>query len=141
MERKPSKGVIFWASLFIISSILGILDFNRHIPQSQVKFLMMITLMYIFILHIATIFSGIYLLKLKEFARRMTIVLCLIPIGNAFFIICDFYFFHAFNYEKGIAENILKHPIIMVVYLFIWISIFLLPVFFFTRPTVKEQFK
>jgi hypothetical protein len=164
MEKKKSKGVTLWAWIFIVFSLWGILDFilNFHMRIQRVNGL--------FIFHIlsclAYLMCGFFLLQLKETARKAAIYLGLISIiVIPFYLMPVVRSYNTDNYyakkEKMILEqmkpehqpaaleNLRKGterskkimPLIILGCIGIPILVLeSLPIYFFTRPTIKEQF-
>jgi xanthosine utilization system XapX-like protein len=161
---KRSKGVTFWAWFFIVTSLLGLLgmiDAQQQIRDFGVVFFLS------GLLSIgAYLICGMYLLKLKEPARKAVIILGLInillmpyflmKIGKA----ANFDDYSAKKkqmilqtvkpeYQQAALENIGKENEagkkvifwgIMIVLGLPFLALEIIPMYFFTRPKVKEQF-
>jgi hypothetical protein len=164
MGKQRSKGVTFWGWLFIVSGIIGLLGPIN--PQQQI-ILYGTGIFFIGVaLSAATLICGIFILKLNETARKVAIALGII--GT---ILIPFYLRPIFELrnsdelllkskqriieqvkpelqqkaldeleqDRGIAKNVV---LIIVALLGIPLLILeLMPIYFFTRPKVKEQFK
>lgn len=169
MENKRSKGVTFWAWIFIITSLWGIWAGVTQ-PNEQIKLFGIVLFIFSVLSDIAFLFLGILLLELKEVARKGAIFLCLVSV-----FILPFYLLalskHIYpngilsnyeatqkkiiierfkpEYQKEALENFSKRQESMkkvFPYLISFIIVFpvcmeLVPIYFFTRPKVKEQFK
>ena len=153
-----SKGVTFWGWAFILSSVLGILNLWQLSP-----FLLIVT----FLSSIAYIICAIFILKLNEAGRKAAIILGIISIILIPFYLQDaLKGIHAEEmYEKqkqAIIETVKpehqkealikletqqktmeeKFPLIVGIIVGIPVLfIELIPIWFFTRSKVKEQFK
>jgi len=162
MQNKRSIGVTFWAWAIIINFVWGesnhIINFQHRIQEyGAISFVFLI-------LSIAFLICGIFLLKLNEHARKATIYLSFISIIVSIFYLLsprgDINRYEENSYakrEKTIMEQVkpeyqkealeklnnskLKFerfgPIFIVLLI---IGGSLIPVYFFTRPSVKEQF-
>ena len=127
MENKRSKGVTFWAWVFIVIStsfvVGGIIDVQHY----GIRSLIWTTF------GMAYGICGFLLLKLKEPARKTIIILSVVS-----FIL--FQVMESLYMMKGLVRT--TSPIIY--YVLVCVPSFvlnLIPIYFFTRPKVKEQFK
>ena len=164
MKKKRSKGVTFWGWVFVIFGIIGILGAIN--PQYRIKLYGVGLFSIGIVLAIANLITGIFVLKLNETARRVVILLGVINI-----MLIPFWFSPLFKTSFNVGDiakskqNIIervkpeyqqqefaeldkiitrrKFMWIMLILLYVLpVLIFeLLPIIFFTRPKVKEQFK
>ena len=165
MKKKRSKGVTFWGWVFIIFSIIGLLQMIS--PQRQIQMYGIGTIIFSIISAVAYLVCGIYILKLNEKSRKAAIVLGIISILSF-----PLYFKPLFNmpipqdyytkskqqiiermkpeYQHEALERLEKSneimkkglPVILIIIFGIPGLIFeLIPIYFFTRPKVKEQFR
>jgi hypothetical protein len=168
MKSQRSKGITFFGWLLIIASILGIIGSIKEVCQAHLHLNRGAIFNVIgFILYII---CGIYILKLKEIARKALIFLSVFSI-----VLGPFYFnsllkeesfekykeYHYAKYEARIIkeikpayqqkefDNMKKSqefaqktlPFIFVIMLMIPLVIIeLILIFFFTRPKIREQF-
>lgn len=165
MDVKRSKGVTFLGWMFIISGILGILRALN--PQQEIQFYGIAIFLVGLILSMVTLGCGVFILKLNERARIIAIISCLlgvllIPVYLKPIIKQlsseDFYKQQKQRiveqmkpeYQQKALENLEKareinkkgQPILIVVLFGLPLFIFeLIPVYFFTRPKVMEQFR
>ncbi len=169
MDKKRSKGVTFWGWVFIVASIIGLLQLINF--QWQIKTYGIGLLFFSVITALVYLVCGIFLLKLKENARKVAIILGIISILSIPAYIklalnaADFKKYEKYHYTKSeqriveqmkpeyqqkALENLQKSkeavkialPVIFIIIFGVPISIFeLIPIYFFTRPKVKEQFK
>ncbi len=167
MKNKRSKGVTFWAWLFIVSNIWKLLDLiiNEHIRIQQGYGFFVSSVF----LCITYLICGFFLLQLKEPARKAAIYLGLIRV---IILICYFYLIPAFrvnNFDaystktevviseqmksgdqsailKTLKKNVSEEnkkimPFAILGFIGLPAMILeLLPICFFTRSKVKEQF-
>jgi hypothetical protein len=128
MANKRSKGVTFCCWFFIISSALGFLTFvDVKFVQQEIKSFGVGYSLYIFLSCVAYLICGIYLLKLRETARKAVIILGLLSIISIpLYLEPTSKLFNTDNYVFVAALLII--PEAMFIY-------------FFTRQKVKEQFK
>ena len=156
MKNKRSKGVTFWAWVFIIASVFGLLDIGINF-RDQLNFGLAI---YTVLSCIAYLICGIFLLQLKEPARKAAIYLGIISIIALPFLPAAMS--PAFEklytesekelleqikpeYQASALERLRKdNEAVKKIAPFMAIGIMLileaLPIYFFTRPKVKEQF-
>ena len=165
MEKKRSKGVTFWGWVYIVFSIIGLLGAVN--PQQQIKLFGIGFFLFGIVLCAANLICGIFILKLNETARKAAILLgivsiILIPIelkpalnykNNE-----DYYTKRKQQiieqvkpeYQQKALVDLEKMketgkkilPIFLIVFVGFPLLIFeALPIYFFTRPKVKEQFK
>ena len=164
MGIKRSKGVTFWGWVFIIFGTLGVLGvFN---PQQAVKFHGNSIFILSIILSAVNLITGIFILKLNETARKAAILLgvislMMIPVylGPAFKTsfgdatyekqkkdiiekVRPEYQQQAFADLEKTHEVVRKNlPVVLIILFGVPLVILeLLPIIFFTRPKVKEQF-
>jgi hypothetical protein len=164
MEKKRSKGVTFWGWVFIIFGIIGILGAIK--PQQTIKFYGIGFFSFGIVLSVANLITGIFVLKLNEVARKAVIFLGVISIMLIPFLFSPV-FKTSFNedyvtkkrqyiiekvkpeYQQQALSDLNKInesgkkilPIIVIVLFGVPILILeLLPIIFFTRHKVKEQF-
>ncbi|MCF7873658.1 MAG: hypothetical protein K9M00_02380 [Candidatus Omnitrophica bacterium] len=162
MKRDRSKGVTFWGWTFIIIGIFGLLltillfnkfiNYQGEIPKKQISYF------WDFLAFSLSIVGGIYLLKLKNWARWMILILCFLGIVDT--ILTSPIVFNNSAVEQKQEELIKKYkpehqqkvrkqmecmdktlPFVNYFTIFIFIILYLCPIIFFTRPKVKEQFK
>jgi len=163
MDKKRSVGVTFFGYLFILSGILGLLCVKN--PQQYIRIYGIGILFFSIIISTATLSCGVFILKLNEKARKIAILLCLIGIISTPFYIKPI--FKSANskdyynkkkqqileqmkpeYQQKALENLEKGreiskkvlPIFIVLFGVSFLLLELIPVYFFTRPKVKEQF-
>jgi hypothetical protein len=165
MNRKRSKGVTFWGWTLIIFGVIGIL--GARVPQPAIK-LQGVALSYIdILLQVASVVTGVFILRLNETARKAVVILGVLSIMRTSFLFVPLikesppviqaqYVKARQNiiekmkpeYQEKALDDLDKTnesskklwPIFMV---FIGVFMFmlkLLPIIFFTRPKVKEQF-
>lgn len=164
MERKRSVGITFFGWWFIVSGILGLLGTKNSQEIIQVYG---ISIFFInIILSGVSLVCGIFILKLNSLARKVAIITCLIAITmipiriklttKAF----NFNDYHEKRkqivleqvkpeYQKKQLETLeMKQriskktiPILLLVFGIFSVGFELIPVYFFTRAKVKEQFK
>ena len=163
MEKARSKGVTFWGWVFIIFGIIGISEI-RNAQQSVALYGAGLAFFNI-ILSVANIITGIFLLKLNETARKAAIMLGVIGIMLIPFWVKALYKSNQQcslksrqyimeqakpeSQQEGLVavdrfdETSKKALPIIAIFLFgLPMLIFeLLPIIFFTRPKVKEQFR
>lgn len=130
MENKRSKGVNFFAQMFIISGVLGIFLFitNNQIFKNVISSLG---------LSVSYVICGIFLLKLKELARRIAIYLSFFSF-IIFSMVLNSTLRHYIENHTYPYNNNINLILIGGVPLIIGP---LICIYFFTRPKVKEQFK
>lgn len=164
MKKKRSKGVTFWGWVFIIFNIIGLLGVIN--PAYQKYYGVGILIIGI-VSCVAYLICGIYILKLNEYARKAAIFLGIISVFSMPLLfkpvlnipISEDYDAKAKQriteqlkpeYQQKALENLEKSkelfrkalPIIFIVIFGVPCLIFeLIPIYFFTRPKVKEQFK
>jgi hypothetical protein len=164
-EKIRSKGVIFWGWVFIVFGTAGVLGvFNA---QQSAKCCGISSFILHIILSAASLITGVFILKLNEAARRAAILLgvislLLIPIslgpsfkasyGDATYEKQKKYVIEKVKPEyqkKALADLEKTHemvkeglPVIFIILFGIPLAILeILPIIFFTRPKVKEQFR
>jgi hypothetical protein len=133
MEKKRSKGVTFWAWVFIILSIMGlvpfVLDFQGAIQSYGTYFGL-----YSMLSAILYLICGVYLLKLNEMARKAVIWLGIISIILTPLLL-----------KSGVltgSDSLLRYDSAEFCISFgIILILEFIPIYLFTRPKVKEQFK
>ncbi|MFC1592502.1 hypothetical protein ACFL4C_00605 [Candidatus Omnitrophota bacterium] len=164
MEKKRSKGVTFWGWVFIIFAIPSLLQAIN--PQQCIQTQGIGILYLSLIMSVAYLICGVFVLKLNETARKAAIFFGIISILSIPFYMKPA--LNAENYNYGYAKK--KQMIIeqmkpeyqqkaledleevkqvskkvlpiLVIVLSGFILVFeLIPIYFFTRPKVKEQFK
>jgi len=165
MENKRSKGVTFWGWVYIIFSIIGLLGAIN--PQQQIKFIGIGIFFFSIVLCAANLICGIFILKLNETARKAAILLGIVSILlNPIYLKLTL---NSLNnedpytkrkqwiveqvkpeYQQKQLANLEKTkemskkflPIFLIVLFGVPLMIFeAIPIYFFTRPKVKEQFK
>ncbi len=165
MEKKRSKGVTFWGWIFIISAIIGILSAIN--PQRQVRLFGSVIVAFGVITSLAYLICGIFILKLNDNARKMAIALGIIsvivipfyfkpilsmPNSNAYYAKAKQRITEQMKpeYQQKALEDLEKSkgvvgqvvPIIFIVIFGVpMLLLELVPIYFFTRPKVKEQFE
>lgn len=173
---KRSKGVMIFGILFILGAVIGVaalfnLKQQMLIYSQFTKGILpqvMIALNVIKIL--ATLIAGIFLLKLKNWARKLVVALCLVSIvfvsvGFVSFLVkradFDSYIQQGFAMQQdelikstGIEDPVkaqaqldqIKAILSKVIPIFVMVVIFLaylwnvIILYFFTRPQVRAQF-
>jgi len=131
MENQRSRGVTIFAWLIIALSFLNLLSRVEYMYRVTSKgFPLGIGDYFYLIISIFSIIFGIFLLKLKNWARLATIVISII----VFIDVC--------LKVPGIVKNIQLGPIFVILLLFISVPLIFEAgvVYFFTRPTVQGQF-
>lgn len=164
MEKKRSKGVTFWGWIFIIFAIIGLL--SARSPQQLYGLGIVI---YGVVSSLAYLICGIYILKLNEKARKAIIILGIISIVLTpllFKPMLNIPMPEDIIYDTKAKQRIMERlkpeyqqkaledlensnkitrkvlPIIFIVIFGVPMLILeLAPIYFFTRPKVKEQFK
>jgi len=163
MEKKKSKGVTFWGWLFIISAIISL--FQQIGPKQQIQFYGIGILVFTVAMSLAYLICGIFILKLNETARKTVILLCVISIisipvyTNQMIKVTkseDYYTkakqriieqtkpeyqqkaLEKLEMSKEAGKKALSVVILVIVVL--WLIFDLIPIYFFTRAPVKEQF-
>lgn len=164
MKNRRSKGVTFWAWIFIAFSILSILDvIINYRTRLQEDFGLFV---YILLLAIAYLICGFFVLQLREPARKAVIYLGIISIMGLPFVLMsgakaiDYDAMHR-DAEKLILketkpenqaaelESLRKNKerinkasqfVIMGLVGVPALLLEIIPIYFFTRPKVKEQF-
>ncbi|MGD0336517.1 MAG: hypothetical protein ABSB18_05390 [Candidatus Omnitrophota bacterium] len=135
MEDKRSKGITNFGMFIIICALSSL--FSRLI-ESRLT-------IYPAILAILLLILGIYILKLKEWARKAIIYYSIYSIISVFFIMV------AYKLGLPLRGSDLRDitatyqtPVMKIVVISVLIItnlLSLLIIYFFTRPKVKEQFK
>lgn len=166
MERKRSKGVTFWAWFFIISSIWVLFHVLSN-AQNQIQLYGIGLFVLGIISSIVYLIAGFSLFKLKEIGRIVAIFLSVISISSIPFYLMhvskrvNFDDVYA-KKEKMIVEQFkseyqqaeleklqkVKKAVSRAMPIFVFgivglpfLIIELLPIYFFTRPKVREQFR
>ena len=165
MEKKRSKGVTFWAWVFIISAIIGFLSVKNLNQQIQI-FGIGLSFFKIAV-SLAHLICGIYLLKLNNSARKTAIILGIISIvAIPSYLKPIFRQLNSDDYyakqkqviieqvkpelQQKALENLgeareaikeLRPTVFMVIFGLPWLIFELIPIYFFTRPKIKEQFQ
>lgn len=165
MEKKRSKGVTFWGWVYIIFSIIGLLGAIN--PQQQIKFYGIGIFFFAIVLCVANLLCGIFVLKLNEYARKAAIFLGIISIMlipaylKPMLKPLNFEDYYTKKkqmiieqmkpeYQQKALENLEKVmeigkkglPAIIIVLFGVFLLILeLIPIYFFTRPKIKEQFR
>jgi len=127
MENKRSIGVTFFGWFYLIINSASILRMLFWPPKKESYFILTLVSCGAFLI------CGIYLLKLKEIARKAIIILNLI--FTACLTFCLLFFSFAIQFYQ---EN---NKVVLLLNSLILCSAFIIPIIFFTRPKVKEQFK
>ena len=120
MEKRRSVGVTVFGWLYIVLGVFGVLAFFQR--NSLIVFSAPLSLL-----------SGIGLLKLKEWARILTIILTIVGV-----------LFRAIIYLRSIlldAMPLNEALIFIIEWNFLTWIIAIIIIYFFTRPKVKEQFR
>ncbi|MFH1458645.1 MAG: hypothetical protein ABIG31_05755 [Candidatus Omnitrophota bacterium] len=171
MEKKRSKGVTFWAWFFIVSNLIELLPvinlkqqlttYNNIVPIYHI-----VMLFFTVVISLASIICGIYLLRLNDYARKSVIVL-----GITSIILMPFFLMSGLkqinsgdlfekqkqvSMEQNKSESLQKvwedlerskeffrivFSILAIVVFGLRLIFILIPIYFFTRPKVKEQFR
>lgn len=164
MDKKRSKGVTFWGWLFIISSIISLIQ--QISPKQQIQPFGIGIFVFTVAISLAFLICGIFILKLNEAARKTAILLCVISVLSIPIYIKqvikvaeseDYYAtarqriieqtkpeyqqkaLEKLEMLKAHGKKALSAVITAVVVL--WLIFELIPIYFFTRAPVKEQFK
>src|ERR1039457_5188029 len=104
MENKRSKGVTFFGWCFILTNILQVIISifkglatadNQNLVISDYVFAI-----FNFLLIIGYVICGIYILQLKELARKIVIILILISCSYLTYGVLDLYSIHLLNLQK-----------------------------------------
>lgn len=164
MEKKRSKGVTFWGWIFIVSAIIGLL--SAISPQRQIHLYGTAIVVFGMISSLAYLICGIFILKLNDNARKTAIALGIISIIVIPFYLkpilnmpnSNSYYAKAKQriaeqvkpeFQQKALEDLEKSktvvgkvvPIFFIVIFVVPILLIeLIPIYFFTRPKVKEQF-
>jgi low affinity Fe/Cu permease len=166
MENKRSAGVTIFAWTFIIFNAIGLLIRFKYFSFAT-RFALLVATLCLFFYFVIGIFTAINLLKLKEWSRKLTIVLAILTVlltGCSLFLANKAVERWRYNPKdikllenqynnmpedtktrlniKSKDEYIntviqLKNSSVYI----IQIIYGLIVLFFFTRPKVKEQFK
>jgi len=166
MDKKRSKGVTFWGWIYIISGIGGIWQALHYYPQFIKSYGFSLLICSVAI-SIAYLISGFCVLKLNDAARKAVIALgilsiLLIPIYFKpmfkFAYSQDFYSkakqriveqtkpeyqqkaLKELEKTQGVAK-MLPFILITIIFLVPYLILEIIPIYFFTRYKVKEQFK
>lgn len=165
MEKKRSKGVTFWGWIFIIFSVIGFLTSIKPQPETQIYGVGI--RLFSIVSCVAYLICGIFILKLNETARKVAIILGIISILSIPVYIKPLlkivppedYYTKAKQkiteeikpeYQQRAFENLEKSreavtkvlPVFIIVLVGIpFLILELIPIYLFTRPKVKEQFK
>lgn len=164
MDKKRSKGVTFWGWLFIISSIISLIQ--QISPKQQIQYFGIGTFVFTVAISVAFIICGIFILKLNEAARKTAILLCIISVLSIPVYIKqiikvaksqDYYAIAKQRiieqtkpeYQQKVLENLERSKeasrkalsTVITAVVLLWLIFELAPVYFFTRAPVKEQFK
>lgn len=165
MERKRSKGVTFWGWAFIILSAIGLLLEIR--PHAEYQIYGIGFRFFSIISSVAYLICGIFILKLNEIARKAVIILGIISIlsipiylkpiinkgsSESIYIKQKIRITEQMKpeYQQKALEDLAKtrkitEKILPIVFIVIFgtplLILELIPIYFFTRPKVKEQFK
>ena len=166
MDKKRSKGVIFWGWVFIILGVFGLVPLLNFKHQIQVNGLGQT--IFNIAMAVASVACGIFILKLNDAARKVAICLSIISV-----ILFPFYTKQALRIAKSESyaqylmakDKIIKEvkpeyqksmlidletkkdatdkamPFAMVILLGPFFLLEALQIYFFTRPKVKEQFR
>lgn len=159
MERKRSRGVTIFAWLMIILNIIVLLssfDFKTMFEcfKSFPRLLIWGMVFYGIISSLLGIFSGFGLLRLKDLARQIGIVInsidLLFGLPVFFFSLNDIMQYSYNSAVSTIAKsptgldiNMVTNSIFYSIIFMSWV-LFILSlsfIYFFTRPKIKEQFK
>lgn len=119
MKKKRSVGVTIFGIFAIMFSFAYLTEIQRLSKVIDLKIVV--------IMGISFLVFGIFILKLKNWAR----ILFLFVIGGQSLIYVSWGFAHGAN--KGFLEYF--------VMLIVAVFLFLVSLYYFTRPKVKEQFK
>jgi len=166
MEKKRSKGVTFWGWLFIIGSVLGLLAIMINF-EKQTQFAGIGRISFNIIFSLAYVLCGFFILRLNDTARKAAIILGTVSIILLpSFLTPILNLTHPESYyekrkqmiteqmkpeyqQKALEDLKIDREVGKKAMLIFVIAIYLIPslifdlssIFFFTRPTVKEQFK
>jgi len=165
MEKKRSKGVTIFGWVFIVFGIIGLLSMLD--PQELSQFYGTPLFIFSMLASLATFLCGIFLLKLTPIARKIAILLGILGIISIpFYLKPAIASFDPDEYLDIQRQRILEQirpehqqkaledlemgmeigekvvPVIVIVMFGIPLLLLeSLPIIFFTRPKVKEQFK
>ena len=126
MGKRRSRGITIFGWIFIIFSILGLLDFGRR-PGLLNDF----WLIYSFLTAALNLVAGIFILRLREWARRLVIIVRILAIINTVTS-----WLSALHW----AQTKEFTPVTLYLSFFFYIVWSVVVIFFFTRPQVREQF-
>jgi hypothetical protein len=164
MDKERSKGVTFWGWLFIISSIISL--FQQISPKQQIQSFGIGIFVFTVVVSLGFLICGIFILKLNETARKTAILLCVISILSMPVYIRqivkvakseDFYTIAKQRiieqtkpeYQPQALERLEKSreqgkkalSTVITAIVVLWLIFELIPIYFFTRAPIKEQFK
>ncbi|MCK4401744.1 hypothetical protein KAW08_05530 [bacterium] len=133
---RPSKGILIFGLLIILFNLLASLIIFRNcalLPLPSVFRLPLFS--FAFILNILSLLCGVFILRLKEWARWVMLGLCIFNL----FIFIPICFFAEVVFLGISAFVLFSYPAYYLIRLFpiVWSILILI---FFTRPSVKEQF-
>ncbi len=133
---RPSKGILIFGLLIILFNLLASLSNLRNcalLPLPSVFRLMLLS--FAIILNTLSLLCGVFILRLKEWARRVMLGLCIFNL----FIFTPIWFFIKVVFFGISAFVLFSYPAYYLIGLFsiVWSILILI---FFTRPRVKEQF-
>lgn len=159
---KRSKGITFWGWTFIILGIFVLLvtfllfnktiDYQGKLPTNKFSYF------WDFLVSILSIIGGIYLLRLKNWARWLVLIICFAGIIDTIWtspiilnksaieqkqeeLIKKYKPEHQKEVRKQMEYMDKTLPFVNYFTVVIFIILYLCPIIFFTRPKVKEQFK
>lgn len=86
MDKKRFTGVTIFAWIFIVIGMFGLLSFlNPKTYEQPLGMTGFFKYLLQFLVSGVTLICGIYLLKLKSWARKLTLIICAINIGFSLF--------------------------------------------------------
>lgn len=130
--KKRSKGVLTFGILIILFNICAVLINFRSRGLLPMPFIFQLTLfLFTAIVNILSLFCGIFILRLREWARQVVLGLCIFQL---------FIFVPASSFMNAYIFGIKGFVLGFAPALIFSIGWPILVLIFFTRPNVKEQF-
>ena len=143
MEKKRSKGIILFSILFLVSAI-----FNFIAPPQNTHWVVYPKMFTAVIFPSLMLLISIGLFILSKWGRILAILFALSKvlewlwnIGVILWNTGCWYYWLCTNKVEEIPPNTLQHYISSAVMGLIVIILWLIPVYYLTRPKVREQFK
>jgi len=139
MEKKVSIGIIIFSLyLFFIGvwRLMGTIDLKSlmigiYYPDYYAFKMMSPYIVVVRVIaHIVLFSSGLFMLLKRDLARRTGLLVCVLLIFINSYYVIKF---------QGYYSAISGQPVLVILIIqWLW---YLVPIYFFTRPKVKEQFK